>query len=329
MSGPRVLLSAAALDRFGDDLRAVAPDAVWCALGADAEVRVDGEPVPKEAVAPEVAWMTTDLVQGGPLRRFFGIATRADTLRWLQSSAAGFDAPVFAELLDRGVRLTTMHIAGPPIADVVLRAALEHLQDAEAWRRARAERRWAPHEFTEMDETTWLVVGMGAIGTEVAVRARAFGARVIGVRRAPTGREPVDEMVHADALVDHLGRADVVVLSTPATADTTGLVDAGFLGRMRPGSLLVNVGRGALVDEAALIAALDAGRPARAYLDVTATEPLPDDSPLWDHPRVELTPHSSALGHGRHARAAAVFTSNLERYLAGAGLVHEVTAADL
>lgn len=329
MSGPRILLSAAALVRFGDQLCDVAPDAVWCALGADAEVRVDGEVVPKEAVDPEVAWMTTDLVQGGPLRRFFGITTRADTLRWLQSSAAGFDAPVFADLLGCGVRLTSMHIAGPPIADVVLRAALEHLQDAEAWRRARAERRWEPHEFTEMSETTWLVVGMGAIGTEVAVRARAFGARVIGVRRSPTGREPVDEMIRSDELHGHLRHADVVVLSTPATADTTGLVDAPFLAAMRPGALLVNVGRGALVDEVALVAALDAGRPGRAYLDVTAVEPLPGDSPLWDHPRVELTPHSSALGHGRHARAAAVFTSNLRRYLRGESLVHEVTAADL
>jgi phosphoglycerate dehydrogenase-like enzyme len=151
----------------------------------------------------------------------------------------------------------------------------------------------------------------------------------VGVRRSPTGREPVDEMVGPDDVRARLGAADVVVLATPATGATAGMVDAGFLAEMRPGSLLVNVGRGALVDEEALLAALDAGRPGRAYLDVTATEPLPEDSPLWDHPRVELTPHSSALGHGRHDRAAAVFASNLRRYLAGDGLVHEVTADEL
>ncbi|HSL59299.1 MAG TPA: NAD(P)-dependent oxidoreductase, partial [Acidimicrobiales bacterium] len=236
---------------------------------------------------------------------------------------------VFADLVRRGVRLTTSHIAGPPIADVVLRAALDHLQDAGSWRRAQAERRWAPHDFVEMNDTTWLVVGLGTIGNEIAVRARAFGARVVGVRRSPTGDEPVDLVVTPDAIGDHLGGADVVVLATPASAATAGMVDAGFLAAMAPGSLLANVGRGALVDEVALLAALDAGRPARAYLDVTATEPLPADSPLWDHPRVELTPHSSALGHGRHRRAATVFAANLQRYLAGAPLHHEVTAADL
>lgn len=107
------------------------------------------------------------------------------------------------------------------------------------------------------------------------------------------------------------------------------MVDSAFLARMRNDAVLVNVGRGALVDEAALIDALDAGRPARAVLDVTEVEPLPDDSPLWRHPRIVLTPHSSALGLGRHRRAAEVFAANLGRYRRGEALAHEVTLDDI
>jgi phosphoglycerate dehydrogenase-like enzyme len=169
------------------------------------------------------------------------------------------------------------------------------------------------------------VIGLGAIGTAVARRARAFDATVLGVRRTPRGDEPVDELVSLDAV----DRADVIVLAAPATPTTIGMVDDTFLRRMRPGSVLVNVGRGSLVDEAALVRALDRGIPEVALLDVTATEPLPADSPLWAHPRVVLTPHSSALGSGRHARAAEVFVENLRAYLRDEPLRHVVDPEEI
>ena len=327
-----VFLTSSALDAHREVLLAAAPPGTrWLCLSTDGSLEVDGtgEALDVRTATPEVAWLTTDLVQGGPMRPFFGLVTRSSSLRWLQSSAAGFDAPVFGELVRRGVRLTASHIAGPPIADFVLRAALDHLQDADAWRAAAVDHRWEPHEFTEMGATRWLVIGLGAIGHEVAVRARAFGAHVTGVRRSPTGDEPVDAMARPDEVPGLLPESDVVVLALPANAGTTHMVDDEMLGHMREGSVLVNVGRGALVDEDALRRALDHGRPARAVLDVTATEPLPADDPLWDHPRVVVTPHSSALGHGRHGRAAEAFADNLRRYAAGEPLRHEVTAADL
>jgi phosphoglycerate dehydrogenase-like enzyme len=121
-----------------------------------------------------------------------------------------------------------------------------------------------------------------------------------------------------------------VVLAAPANAATRGMVDDAFLGAMKPGSVLVNVGRGSLVDEAALVRALDRGDGiAAALLDVTAIEPLPDDSPLWSHPRVVLTPHSSALGHGRHGRAADVFLANLARWVRDEPLSYTVTEDEL
>src|SRR5690606_40181029 len=136
-------------------------------------------------------------------------------------------------------------------------------------------------------------------------------------RSPATGDEPADALAHPDELPALLGESDVVVLAAPASASTEGMVDTGFLAAMRPGALLVNVGRGSLVDEAALLTALDAGRPAAAVLDVTRTEPLPPDDPLWSHPAVTITPHGSANGDGRWERGAVVFADNLARYVRG------------
>jgi phosphoglycerate dehydrogenase-like enzyme len=275
----------------------------------------------------DVAWLTGDLYLDRDLvRRYFGALLSADGLRWVQLSNAGVDHPVFAQIAAKGVTLTTSHVTGPPIAEWVLRAVLDHFQRAGEWRASIAERRWEQHEFREVLGTTWLVVGLGAIGTAVAERARSFGATVLGVRRTPRGDEPVDELVTLDAV----DRADVVVLAAPANAATRGMVDDALLARMRPGSVLVNVGRGALVDEAALVRALDRGDGVEAaLLDVTAVEPLPEDSPLWSHPRVVLTPHSSALGYGRHARAGDVFVANLERWLRDEPMAYVVTPEEL
>jgi phosphoglycerate dehydrogenase-like enzyme len=124
-------------------------------------------------------------------------------------------------------------------------------------------------------------------------------------------------------------RADVIVLAAPGTPQTRHLVNDELLAAMRTGSVLVNVGRGSLVDEDALLRALDTGVPEAAILDVFATEPLPDDHPLWDHPRVVVTPHSSAGGLGRHDRAVELFVNNLSRYVRGEALLHEADPADL
>lgn len=273
----------------------------------------------------DVAWGSGDIFRSpATSRHFFGAARSSPTLRWLHTSAAGVDAPVFAELSDRGVTLTTSHVTGPPIAEYVLRAVLDWFQRAEEWREAAREHAWREHEFREVLGTTWLIVGLGSIGREVAIRARAFGAQVIGTRRAPRGDEPVDELVAPDRLLDAVPRADVVVLAAPATPETIGIVDAEFLGRMRPGSVLVNVARGSLVVESDLLAALDAGLPAAALIDVASSEPVSADSLLWVHPRVVLTAHSSGLGDGRHARAASIFVTNLERFVEGEPLVNVV-----
>ena len=299
----------------------------WLTLGPDGRLREgSGATVEWEEARPEVAWGTSDLFrQGAPLAAFFRGLSGLDSLGWFQSPAAGFDAPVFAELARRGVRITNAHVNSVPIAEFVMRAVLDEFQDAAQWRRLAHERSWRIHDWREVSGTTWLVVGLGGIGSAVAVRARAFGATVIGCRRRPSPDDPTDRTVTPDQLTAVIGEADVVVLAAPASPATDNLVDADLLAAMREGSVLVNVSRGALVDEGALLAALDRGIPAVAVLDVFGTEPLPEDHPFWTHPSVRITPHNAAGGLGRLQRQADLFSDNLDRYRTGRPLLHDVT----
>lgn len=207
---------------------------------------------------------------------------------------------------------------------------LDTFLGAGQWRVAQAESRWerGGTGHREVAGSAWLVVGMGAIGGEVARRARALGATVTGVRRHPSGDEPVDRVVTPDGLLSAVPEADVVVLSAPASRATRHLADGAFFAAMRPGSVLVNVARGELVDEEALLAALDLGRPAAAVLDVASTEPLSVASPLWRHPLVTLTPHASGHTGTTNAHYLPFVEENLRRYLAGEPLRQERTLAD-
>ena len=303
----RVQISQEARGLWGERIHAVVPEAEF--VGRDAET----------------GWMSVDVLRK-PDTEFIDALLASDALRWVQSAGAGYDTWHFQELLRRGVRLSIAHVNNVPIAEFVMREVMDRFQRADEWRAAAAEHRWEHHEWREVYGSTWLVAGVGAIGTAVAERARAFGCTVIGVRRHPTGDEPVDEMIAPEEVATALPRADVVVLTLPATVQTTNLVNHDFLAAMRPDAVLVNVARGSIVDEAALVRALDAGRPDFAVLDVVSEEPLPPDHPLWSHPKVVVTPHTSSGGHGRFARGADLFAENLRRYRAGESLLHEVTA---
>jgi phosphoglycerate dehydrogenase-like enzyme len=304
----RVQLSPEARDLWGDRIVAVVPEAEF---------------VDRDA---EVGWLSVDVLRSAD-QPFIDALLASDALRWVQSAGAGYDTWHFQQLLLRGVRLSTAHVNNVPIAEFVMREVMDRFQRADRWRAAAAEHKWEHHEWREVYASTWLVVGLGAIGSAVAERARSFGCTVIGVRRNPTGTEPVDEMLAPDQMTAALPRADVVVLTLPATDQTRNLGNDDFFGAMRPDAVLVNVARGSIVDEAALIRALDAGRPDFAVLDVVSEEPLPPDHPLWSHPKVVVTPHTSSGGHGRFARGADLFAENLRRYRAGEPLLYEVTAA--
>ena len=187
------------------------------------------------------------------------------------------------------------------------------------------ERHWQHRPVAELVDRTLLVVGLGSIGTEVARLAKAFGMHVIAVNRSGrTDVGDVDEVRSSRFLGDLLPVADAVVLTLPLTKETKGLIDAKAISRMRSGAILIDVGRGGVVDEAALAAALEEGRLAGAALDVFAVEPLPPDSPLWRLPNVLISPHTTALSVRENERIIALFTENLRRYLAGNELISRV-----
>jgi len=322
-----VLCTSVAHDSFGHRLDRSGLE--WLTMEMDGTVTDGaGTAVPWPEARPEVAWGTSDLFrEGAPLAAFFRFLVDCPSVQWFQSPAAGYESEPFRVLAGRGVRVCNAHVNSLPIAEFVLRSVLDEFQGAEQWRRQQGEFTWRIHDRREVSGTTWLIVGLGHIGSAVAARARALGARVIGCRRTPSPNDPTDTTVTPDRLGEVVGAADVVVLSAPASASTRGLVDADFLASMKPGSMLVNVGRGSLVDEVALLEALDRGTPVAAALDVFATEPLPPDHPFWTHPRVRVTPHNAAGGSGRFGRQADLFEANLARWHAGEPLEHDVTDA--
>jgi len=281
------------------------------------EITLDGAPVGLDEARPEAAWLNAEVFFGGAMRTFATATLKSTELKWVQSGAAGFDHAIFGQFVQKGAVLTTSHGQAVGIADYVLWGVLDVYQGGPARRAAQAGHDWKRLPYRELDGSRWAVLGFGAIGQGVAARARAFGAQVTGVRRSGGSDPLADRIVTPDRFLDAIAEADVVALCAPATAETRHIMNAEAFGRMKPGSVLVNVGRGALVDEPALLAALAKGAPAHAVLDVFETEPQPADSPFWDHPQVTLTPHAAGMSSGNAPRNDDLFVENLGRYLAG------------
>jgi glyoxylate/hydroxypyruvate reductase A len=251
---------------------------------------------------------------------------RATRLAWLQAMGAGVDW-VLAGALPSGVTVTRVPgIFGPWMREYVLGWCLWVTQRMETYRAAQRERRWREEVLPDrLAGKTMAVVGLGDIGRTIAAAARAVGMRVVGVSRSGRAVREAERVHRVARLPQALRVADFVVLVLPLTDATRGLIGARALAAMKPSAWLVNVGRGALVDEAALVEALRARRIGGAVLDVFATEPLPAGHPLWALDNVVVTPHIS--GPSTPAEIAPVFNDNLARWLAGRPLRHVVDRA--
>lgn len=323
-----LLMMEAAHRRVGAAISAIAPDIRVIKLDDTGTFAVEGAALDTEEVRPALAWMSLDVYRSPNPRIFSRTILRSDVLQWVHTQAAGLDAPIFGKLADKGVRLSNSDAQSVSIADFVVGGVLAHLQRYEYRRTLQAARRWDRFEFRELGRTRWLIVGYGSIGREVAKRLQGFGTSVVGVRRKPDDDGYADRVEAVDELFDELPNADVVLLACALTDQTRNLVDADFLGAMKPHSILVNIGRGGLVVEAELLAALDAGKPEHALLDVFVDEPLPEDSPFWSHPRVVVSGHGSYCGDGMLQRGDELFLHNLRCYLAGEPLREEVDMSD-
>ncbi|HEY1366330.1 MAG TPA: D-2-hydroxyacid dehydrogenase [Gaiellaceae bacterium] len=262
----------------------------------------------------------------GPLELAPTLASRP-RLRWIQGTSAGIGR--LAErvgLTGSDVIVTTASgVHARPLAEFVLLAMLMFSKHTLHLMREQQAHRYERHAGHEVRGKVVCVVGLGKIGREVARVARGLDARVIGTVRDPRGRTAadlgVDELGELDSL---LPQADVVVLATPHTPETHRLLDERRLGLLKPGALLVNIARGDVVDEAALVEALREGRLGGAALDVYEREPLPPDSPLWDLPNVYVSPHSASTVAEENERIVDLFCENLRRYLGGEPLLNEL-----
>jgi glyoxylate/hydroxypyruvate reductase A len=250
----------------------------------------------------------------------YAAATR---LRWLQAMGAGVDWVLSAPVPERVAITRAPGIFGPWMAEYVAGWCLWVAQRMATYREAQAERRWIAHELpTRLRGRTVLLVGVGDIGRVVARTLKALGCRVEGVNTTGRPVPGVDRMHPTRRLAAALPAADFVVVLLPLTPATRGLLDARALAAMKRSAWLINIARGAVVDEAALVQALETNTIAGAILDVFITEPLPAEHPLWKLPNVVVTPHIS--GPSTVEEISPVFNDNLRRYVAGRPLRYRI-----
>jgi phosphoglycerate dehydrogenase-like enzyme len=264
-----------------------------------------------------------------PERLAWAVRTAA-RLRFVQATAAGAGqqvrrAELTAEELERVAISSASGVHAVPLAEWSIFGLLAFAKGLPRLRRDAVARAWAHYPTSELRGQTLLVVGVGAIGLEVARLASAFGMRVLGVKRDVDAQLPhVDSLHPPEQLRELVADANAIVVTLPLTDATRGLIDRETIERMRDGAVFVNVGRGKVVDEDALIAALRSGKLAGAALDVTAKEPLPPESPLWELENVILSPHTAALSWHENERIVELFAENLRRYLRGDELLSRV-----
>ncbi len=322
----RILLSDVAAARHGARIRAAAPEAVLVPVA-------EAGPLPDPAGAA-VGFITRDLHLGGSRQRlnprflrFLDLLQAAPDLRWVQTFSAGTDMPPYQAMMARGITLTNAAGASAaPVAQTAVTGLLALARQLPRIAAAQARRAWEPlyaaPEPRDVEGQHALVVGTGPIGQEIGRLLGAFGLRTTGIRRDPAaGLPPGFGAVagYAD-LPDLLPGTAWLVLACPFTEQTRGLIGARALGLLPRGAHLVDVSRGGVVEEAALLEALRTGHLAGAFLDVFAVEPLPAGSPFWDLPNVIVSPHSAGASDGLPERVAAIFCANLGRWRRGAAL---------
>jgi glyoxylate/hydroxypyruvate reductase len=225
-----------------------------------------------------------------------GMLREMPQLRWIQKMGAGVEDVVERWPFGASVALTRTdgRLIAPRMVEYVTCAILNRTLKLEVAAELRAQRRWEYVELGSIRQHTIGVAGLGEIGTEVAAALRCLGADVIGWRRTPATCDAVSRVFAGrDELHAFLSRCSIVVLVLPLTSETAGLFDAAAFAALRPGTHLLNVGRGGVVDETAMIEALDRGQLSHVTADVFATEPLPRDHPFWSDPRITMTPHLS------------------------------------
>jgi D-2-hydroxyacid dehydrogenase (NADP+) len=260
----------------------------------------------------------------------------AKKLKWIHSTATGVAQLMYPELRDSGIMVTNPSgIFSVPMAEHTMGFLLALARNFPDSVRGQDRGKWSqqeiwdkPQHLTELNGKVLLIVGYGRIGAEVAKRAKAFNMRVWGVTRSGNGeKEHVERIFAAAHLHEALPEADYVVIAAPETPGTKHLIGGAEIVKMKRGARMVNVARGSLLDEMALVQALESGALSGAALDVTQTEPLPTESPLWHAPNLFITPHTSGVSDRLWDRQTAILMELLERWFDGRELFNQVDFA--
>lgn len=247
----------------------------------------------------------------------------ADGPRWVANGGAGTD---HFGIWDK-VRVTVTNTAGVAsdmMAEYVMGGFLHFTLDVPGLQADKAARVWKPRQMVPLKGKTLLIVGLGNTGRALALRAKAFGMQVLGVRALPAPMENVDEVAAASDLKNLVPRADFIAVCAPLTPQTKGLIDKSVMSVMRKNAILADVSRGGVIIQSDLVESLDSGRLAGAILDVFETEPLPEKNPLWSLPNVLISPHCSSVFEGWEEASFDLFLSNLDRWIEAKPLMNVV-----
>jgi phosphoglycerate dehydrogenase-like enzyme len=302
------------------------------AVEAPADGRGDGGAAPAEALQA-IQGAEVHIGFGFPLSLLEAANRDDDTLRWVHSGSAGIGGSLYPEMRDSSIVLTnSAGIHAEPIADTVLAMMLHFARGLDIAVRAQAQRHWHKAAFEgedsptrEIEDSVVGILGYGGIGRAVGERATALGMRVLALKRRPAEPPARVELVSGEqGLRRLLSESHFVVVAVPRTADTERFMDADRIAMLRADAVLINVGRGELLDENALLSALREGRIRGAALDVFCEEPLPPESPFWSLPNVLITPHVSGTTRNFWRRQVDLIVENIRRYLAGDPLLNTV-----
>lgn len=320
-----ILIESQAFLRIEAELRAIDSTLEFILMQPDGSFTFKGKNISVDDARPKIAWINFGLVRTQMIQPYVKAVLATGTAKWLQTFHAGLDQAYYRDLFTAGIRITNSNAQAIAIAEYVIANVLAHYQNIWQRRTDQQNHRWNRAVFREMWRSRWLLIGFGNIGQALAQRLQAFECEVIGVRRNAKAHPLAEQILTLAQLPDVLPMADVVVIACTLTEKTKGLVDKRFLEQMKPETVLVNVARGKIVDQPALLQALNNGLIEHAILDVFDQEPLPENSPLWDMANVTITSHTSNYGQNTGLRGDQLFLENLRRYLAGESLLNEVS----
>jgi phosphoglycerate dehydrogenase-like enzyme len=263
-------------------------------------------------LAPQADALLVATGNAALLERVFRAAPR---LRWIHTRPAGVDNLLFPDLVASPIPVTNSRgVFSAALAEFALLGLLFFLKDTRRMLRAQAAGKWTPYEPLPLHGRTVGIVGLGDIGRAVAARLRPLGMRIVGLRRSGRPDPLADEVLPVTQLLDLAARVDDLVVATPLTPETERLIGDRVLGALRPGGVFVNIGRGRVVDETSLLAALDQGRLRGAALDVFEQEPLAPDHPFWSMENVLVSAHTADRTAGWELDTMEVFLENLRRF---------------